>query len=72
MESCVIKLDKNSLGFYYSGQIVNGVVEITLKKNLSCKGKFNGINNEMITFFVLTSESYFESSSFDSTWKSRF
>jgi hypothetical protein len=40
MSNCTIKFENNHLGYFSSGQVLNGVVEVTLKKLLACKGEF--------------------------------
>jgi hypothetical protein len=67
MSQCLIKLENNHLGFYYSGQVVTGVVEVTLKKALSCKGEIILFEN-----IALLLRMFFLSSSFVDDWESRF
>lgn len=38
MAKCQLKLENNHLGFFYSGQVLSGSVELMLKKPMSCKG----------------------------------
>lgn len=39
MTNCQIKLNNSHLGFFYSGQHLNGTIELQNKKPMICKGK---------------------------------
>jgi hypothetical protein len=70
MAKSLIKFENNHSGFYYSGQVVSGIVEVTLKKPMACRGdKEKKFSSEIIKFLSITGLLLTISGKADFKWK---